>query len=171
MKLSIKKSVIAAAVVLASGTPLMLAAENHIDVAAIINKAEAESVLGVKVKDPMPGNIQGGDGYYSKCNYYSVRRGKTLVIRFQLPGPNAIAPEKELELLVAANVAMEKVTGVGDAAQMLISAGDSGFASRVLMLYVAKGPAFLTIGLAGFADDAIALEKAKTVAQKLLEHL
>jgi hypothetical protein len=39
------------------------------------------------------------------------------------------------------------------------------------MLYVAKGGAFLTIGVSGFANDAVALEKAKTVAQKLLEHL
>jgi hypothetical protein len=39
------------------------------------------------------------------------------------------------------------------------------------MLYVVKGNALLTIGLGGFMDDAVALEKAKTVAQKLLEHL
>ena len=70
-----------------------------------------------------------------------------------------------------ANGAMEKISGVGDVAQMLISTGDSGVASRVLMLYVAKGNAFLTIGLGGFADNAVALEKAKTIAQKLLEHL
>ena len=39
------------------------------------------------------------------------------------------------------------------------------------MLYVVKGNAFLTVGLGGFVDDAIALEKAKTVAQKIVEHL
>ena len=33
------------------------------------------------------------------------------------------------------------------------------------------GSMLLTVGLAGFGDDAVALEKAKTVAQKLLEHL
>jgi hypothetical protein len=54
---------------------------------------------------------------------------------------------------------------------MLIATGDSGFASRVLMLYVVKGNAFLTIGLSGFADDAVALEKAKTIAQKVIERL
>jgi hypothetical protein len=161
-----------AAFLIAAGlsTPTF-AADPRIDVSQIIGKTEAAAVLGEPVKDPNPRNGDGADGYYSKCNYYSVRRGKSLVIRFQLPGPNAIPPQKELELLVAANGAMEKVTGIGDAAQMLISTGDRGFASRVLILYVAKGPAFLTIGLAGFADDAITLEKAKTVAQKLLEHL
>jgi hypothetical protein len=51
---------------------------------------------------------------------------------------------------------------------MLIATGDSGFASRVLMLYVVKGNAFLTIGLSGFADDAVALEKAKRSRKKLL---
>jgi hypothetical protein len=94
-----------------------------------------------------------------------------LIIRLQVPGPSAIGPQKELELLVAANGAMEKVSGLGDSAQIFAGGGDSGFASRVLMLYVAKGNAFLTIGLGGFMDDAVALEKAKTVAQKLLEHL
>jgi hypothetical protein len=123
------------------------------------------------VNNPSPRSGNGTDGYYSKCNYYSERRGKSLIIRFQLPGPNAITPQRELELLEAANGPMEKVTGVGDTAQMLVGGGDGRLASRVLMLYVVKGSAFLTIGVGGFADDAIALEKAKTVAQKILERL
>jgi hypothetical protein len=168
--MSILKSV-AAFVVAAALTSSAFAADARIDVSQIIGKTEAAAVLGEPVREPSPRSGEGADGYYSKCNYYSVRRGKSLVIRLQLPGPNAIDPRKELELLVQANGTMEKVTGVGDDAQMLVAAGDSGFASRVLMLYVAKGPAFLTIGLAGFADDAIALEKAKTIAEKLLNRL
>jgi hypothetical protein len=148
-----------------------VAADSRPDVSQIINKTEASAVLGEPVKDPSPRSGDGTDGYYSKCNYYSVSRGKSLIIRLQLPGPNAIGPQQELRLLAAANGAMEKVSSLGDVAQMSTSGGDSGFASRVLMLYVAKGNAFLTIGLGGFVDDAIALEKAKTVAQKLLEHL
>lgn len=152
-------------------TSLVVAADLRPDVSQIINKAEASAILGEPVKDSSPRSGAGTDGYYSKCNYYSVSRGKSLIIRLQLPGPNAIGPQKELQLLVAANGAMEMVSGVGDAAQMFIGGADNGFASRVLMLYVAKGNAFLTIGLGGFADDAVALGKAKTVAQKLLEHL
>jgi hypothetical protein len=152
-------------------TSMAVAADSRPDVSQIINKTEASVILGEPVKDPSPRSGDGTDGYYSKCNYYSVNRGKSLIIRLQLPGPNAIGPQQELQLLAAANGAMEKVSGVGDVAQMSTSGGDSGFASRVLMLYVAKGNAFLTIGLGGFVDDAIALEKAKTVAQKLLEHL
>jgi len=149
----------------------MPAAEQRIEVSQIIGKAEAAAILGEPVKDPSTRSGDGGDGYYSKCNYYTVRRGKSLVIRFQLPGPNAVPPRTELDLLAAANGAMEKVTGVGDAAQMLVTGGDSGVASRVLMLYIAKGNVFLTIGISGFADDAVALEKAKTVAQKLFDRL
>jgi len=159
--------------VLASGltNTVLAAADSRPDVGQIITKTEAAAILGEPVKDPSPRSGDGGDGYYSKCNYYTVKRGKSLIIRLQVPGPNAIGPQKELELLTAANGAMEKISGVGDVAQMSAGGGDGGFASRVLMLYVAKGNAFLTIGLGGFVDDAVALEKAKTVAQKLLEHL
>src|SRR5436190_14836403 len=148
-----------------------LAADPRPDVSQIITKTDAVAILGEPVKDPSPRSGDGADGYYSKCNYYSINRGKSLIIRLQLPGPKAIGPQKELELLVAASGAMEKVSGVGDAAEISTSGGDRGFASRVLMLYVVKGNAFLTIGLGGFVDDAIALEKAKTVAQKIVEHL
>jgi hypothetical protein len=147
------------------------AADNRPDVAQIISKSDASDILGEPVKDPSPRSGEGADGYYSKCNYYSVRRGRSLVIRLQLPGPNAIAPDKELQLVAAANGAMENVSGIGDAAQMFTAGGETGFASRVLMLYVVKGGAFLTIGVSGFTNDAVALEKAKTVAQKLVDRL
>jgi hypothetical protein len=147
------------------------AADGRPDVAQIITKANAADILGEPVREPSPRSGEGGDGYYSKCNYYSVRRGKSLVIRLQLPGPNAIDPQRELQLIAAANGSMEDVSGLGDAAKMSTSGGESGFASRVLMLYVSKGNAFLTIGVSGFSNDAIAFEKARVVAQKLLEHL
>jgi len=149
----------------------IFAAPNRPDVAQIISKSDASDILGEAVKDPSPRSGEGADGYYSKCNYYSVRRGKSLVIRLQLPGPNAIAPEKELQLVAAANGSMESVAGIGDLAQMFTTGGETGFASRVLMLYVVKGGAFITIGVSGFANDAIAFEKARTVAQKLVDHL
>jgi hypothetical protein len=152
-------------------TSLVVAEDSRPDISKIITKDEATAILGEPVNDPSPRSGNGTDGYYSKCNYYSAHRGKSLIIRFQMPGPNAIAPQKELELLEAASGPMEKVSGVGDTAQMLVGGGDGGFGSRVLMLYVVKGNAFLTIGVGGFTDDAIALEKAKTIAQKIIEHL
>jgi hypothetical protein len=151
-------------------TSLLFAADSRPEVSQIITKGDAAAILGEPVRDPSPRNGDGTDGYYSKCNYYSAKRGKSLIIRLQLPGANAINPRKELELVASANGSAEKISDVGDAAE-ICTGGESGFESRVLMLYVAKGNAFLTIGLGGFADDAVALEKAKTVAQKLLEHL
>jgi hypothetical protein len=160
------------AIFLAVGlTNPIFATDSRPDVAQIISKSDASDILGEPVKSPSPRSGEGADGYYSKCNYYSVRRGKSLVIRLQLPGPNAIAPEKELQLVAAANGSTESVSGIGDAAQMFTAGGESGFASRVLMLYVVKGGAFLTIGVSGFANDAVALEKAKKAAQKLVERL
>ena len=153
------------------GLITVFGADNRPDVAQIVTKSFASDILGESVKDPSPRSGEGADGYYSKCNYYSTRRGKSLVIRLQLPGPNAIAPDKELQLVAQANGATETVSGIGDAAQMFTAGGESGYASRVLMLYVVKGGAFLTIGVSGFGNDAIALEKAKTVAQKLVDHL
>lgn len=150
---------------------LVSAGDQRLDVSQIIGKTEAAAILGEPIKDPSPRNGTGADGYYSKCSYYSVRGGKSLVIRFQLPGPNAINPQKELELLVAANGSGKKISGLGDAAQTSVESSDAGLASRILMLYVVKGNAFLTIGLGGFTDDSGALERAKAVAQELLAHL
>src|SRR5581483_262599 len=100
-------------------TSALLAAESRPDVSQIITRNDAAAILGETVKEPAARSGDGGDGYYSKCNYYTVRRGKSLVIRLQLPGPNAVPPQTELDLIGAANGAMEKVTGIGDSAQML----------------------------------------------------
>jgi hypothetical protein len=147
------------------------AADTRIDVSKIIDKTEAESILGQQVKDPTPFNGQGKDGYYSKCSYYSVVPGKTLVIRVQQPDADAIEPRTELGLIAVSSGDTKPVSGLGDEAQMSSEGGETGAASRVLMLYVAKGNAFLVVGLGGFADEGVALEKAETVAKKILQHL
>jgi hypothetical protein len=146
------------------------AADVRVDVSRIITRADAESILGESVKEAHPRNIDGQDGYYSKCNYYSAKPGKSLVIRVYEPAPNAIDPQKQLELIAASSGPMKPVSGVGDKAQMF-SGGDIAVAPRVLMLYVAKGNAFITVGLSGTDDENAGLEKAKGIAQKLLEHL
>jgi hypothetical protein len=148
-----------------------LAAEARIDISQIIPKGEAESILGEKVNDPTPRNAQGKDGYYSKCNYYTVNRRKSLVLRVYQPGDGALGPQKELDLVAASNGPMKPVDGVGDKAEMFSGASDSAGSSRVLMLYVAKGGAFITIGVGGFDDDGTALAKAKEIANKILAKL
>src|ERR1700740_1711462 len=95
------------AFVLAAALTKLPAADVRPDVGQIITKADAADILGEPVREPTPRRGEGGDGYYSKCNYYSVRRGKSLVIRLQLPGPNAIAPDKELQLVAQANGSAE----------------------------------------------------------------
>ena len=39
------------------------------------------------------------------------------------------------------------------------------------MLYVVKGNALITVGLAGLDDDAVAGQEAKSVAEKILAEL
>lgn len=41
----------------------------------------------------------------------------------------------------------------------------------MLMPYIVKAKAFVTIGLRGIRDESVAPEKAKSIAQKRLEHL
>jgi hypothetical protein len=148
-----------------------LATDARIDVSQIIPKPTAESILGEKVNDPTPRNAHGKDGYYSKCNYYSVSHRKSLVIRVYQPGGGAPGPEKQLELVAASSGPMKAVDGLGDKAEVFSGAGNTGASSRVLMLYIAKGNALVTIGLGGIDDDSVALAKAKEVANKILAKL
>ena len=124
--------------------------------------------LGAEVKDSTPRNVQGGDGYYSKCNYYSVTPGKTLLMRVYQAAAGYDA-QKELETVTKDTPEVKSVSGIGDKA-LVTSGTASGLPSRVLMLYVMKGNALITIGLSGL-DDEVALEKAKGVAQKILAKL
>ena len=149
------------------------AADSGIDLATIITRQDAQAALGEPVKEPQARSEEGADGYYSKCNYYSMRRGRSLVIRLQLPGPNAIAPDKELQLVGQANGSTESVSGVGDAAQMFTAGGegpDKG-PSHALMLYVVKANAFVTVAISGIDDEKAATEKAKALAKKILGKL
>jgi len=59
----------------------LLAAEKSIDVSAIVPKTEAEEILGEPVRNPTPLNVNGKDGYYSKCNYYGTKSGRSLLLR------------------------------------------------------------------------------------------
>ena len=160
---------IGAAVLLVAG--FGYAADSKIDVSRIIDKSQAALTLGEPVKNPTPRNGEGEDGYYSKCNYYGTSKARSLVIRLHIPSAGSTEPQKQLQLIAATNGEMQNVPGLGDAAQTFSSGGETGAASRLLMLYVVKDNAFLMVGLSGFADDAVALAKAKTVAQKIIEHL
>jgi hypothetical protein len=157
------------AILIVAFRPAVIAADQHIDVSRVVNQATAESILGEPVKVATPRNMDGNDGYYSKCNYYTVKPGKTLIIRVYQAVLGADA-QAALQGVSESTGAMTMISGLGDRAR-LSSGADSGLPPHVMMLYVVKSNVLITVGISGFDDDALAQEKAKTVAQKLLASL
>ena len=89
--------------------------EKQLDVAAMISKVDAEAILGQPVKDPQSRNGSEGDGYYSRCNYYSELGGKSLVLRVRRDSGKVDA-KKEFALVGADNGKLTPVAGLGDRA-------------------------------------------------------
>ena len=145
-----------------------LADEKRIDVSKVIDKAAAESAIGEPVKAPTPRNLDGVDGYYSKCNYYSVESHKALTLRLYQAGPNFDA-RKELDSVRASTGSPRNVAGLGDKAQ-IYSGPASGLPANVVMLYVVKGNSLVTVGLSGMEEE-VALDKTKRIAQKIVAQL
>jgi hypothetical protein len=147
----------------------LIAADTRIDVSQIIDKAAAETILEEPVKAPAPRNLDGTDGYYSKCNYYSTDAKKRLIVRvYQAAAGND--PQKELEAVAENTGAMRAVSGLGEKAR--ISSGvQGGLPSQVVMLYVVKGNTLITVGISGVDDETAAAEKIKSAAQKIVAHL
>jgi hypothetical protein len=146
------------------------AAEKQIDLAAVITKADAQTALGEAVKDPQARSEEGADGYYSRCNYYSENPGRSLVLRIRQASAGQLEPKKQLEEMIAGNQKFKPITGLGDKAALIREGPEKG-PSHVLMLYIAKQSAFVTIGLSGVDDEKSATEKAKTLARKILGKL
>lgn len=168
--MSVKKFFAGAAMALIGGLGhLGFAAGAQIDASHIIDKITAESILGEAVKPATPRNMEGNDGYYSKCNYYTAKPGKTLIIRIY-QAVSGVDPQAALEMVAESTGAMTTISGLGERARMSSGTG-SGLPSHVVMLYVVKGNSLITVGLAGLDDDAEAGQKAKSVAQKILANL
>jgi hypothetical protein len=164
---------IAATVILAmaGAFPSILgAAENRIDLAAVITKADAQTALGEAVKDPQARSDEGADGYYSRCNYYSENPGKSLVLRIRQTSAGQLEPKKQLEEMSAEKDKFKPVTGLGDKAALVKEGPDKG-PGHALILYVAKANAFIMVGISGVDDEKSATEKAKTLARKILGKL
>jgi hypothetical protein len=166
------RGTIAGGIVLAVGALILpaRAAENRIDLAAIITKADAQSALGETVKDAQARNDDGADGHYSRCNYYSENPGRSLTLRIRQASEGQLEPKKQLEEMSAGNSKFKVVTGLGDKAAVMKEGPDKG-SSHAVMLYVAKGNAFVTVGISGVDDEKSATEKAKTLAKKILSKL
>ena len=147
------------------------AAEKSIDVSAIIPKTEAEKILGEPVRNPNPLNVNSKDGYYSKCNYYGTKSGRSLLLRVRQASEGSVDPLTEFDQIVSSGGKMKVIDDLGDKAGMFNGAPENGLPANVVMLYVVKGRSLITIGIAGIADEAAALEKAKEVAEKILAQL
>ncbi len=168
--MSVKKFFSGAAMALIGGLGnLGFAAGAQIDASHIIDKATAESILGEPVKPATPRNVEGNDGYYSKCNYYTAKPGKILIIRIY-QAASGVDPQAALEMVAGSTGAMTTISGLGERARMS-SGTESGLPSHVVMLYVVKGNVLITVGLAGLDDDTLARQKAKSAAQKILADL
>jgi hypothetical protein len=146
------------------------AAEKQIDLAAVITKADAQTALGEAVKDPQARSEEGVDGFYSRCNYYSENPGKSLVLRVRQAADGQLEPKKQLEEMSAGNEKFKSISGLGEKAAVVREGPEKG-PSHVLMLYVAKKRAFITVGISGVDDEKIATNKAKTLAKKILGKL
>jgi hypothetical protein len=144
------------------------AADDRLDVSKIIDKTTAESTIGEPAKPATARNVDGKDGYYSKCNYYSASSTKTLVLRLYQAAPG-FDVSKELDGVRASTGAPKSVSGLGDKAQ-IYDGPESGLPNNVVMLYVVKGNSLVTVGLSG-VDEEIALDKAKRIAQKIVAEL
>ena len=147
------------------------AASSPLDVSRIITKADAEKIIGEPVRDATPVNQNGADGYYSKCNYYSSKSLRSLLVRVRQASPGSMDPQKEFEQVAASGGAMKPVQGLGDKAGMFNGAPQNGLPPNVVMLYVVKGNAFITVGIGGMSDEAATLKKARGVAEKVLAQL
>lgn len=143
------------------------AEDKKIDVSTIVVKADAEKILGEPVNDARIRNMDGQDGYYSKCTYSSMNPGKSLILRVYQAAPGAPGPRKQFEMLKSGGIALKPVTGLGDKAGVFSGGTESG-PVKGIMLYVARGNAFVTVGVGGIVDEVAALDKAKGIARKIL---
>jgi hypothetical protein len=166
----VKAVCVSAAALLAIAAFASAANEKHIDVAAVVTKADAEAVLGEPVKDAQPRNSDGADGWYSRCNYYAENDKRSLVLRVRQVNNGKLDAKKEFQMLSAGTGKIKWVDDLGDRAGVFTAGPQSGL-SHVMMLYVAKGNAFVTVGVGGVDDENMALQKAKELARKILKQL
>ena len=162
---------IGASLIVSLLTTALQAAEKPIDVSAIVPKSDAEKILGEPVRNPTPLNVNGKDGHYSKCNYYSTKSVRSLLLRVREATSGSLDPQTEFNQLTGNGVKFKTIDGLGDKAAILNGVPENGLPQNVIMLYVVKGNSFVTIGVAGMADEETALTKAKEVAEKVVAEL
>ena len=146
------------------------ASERRIDLSNVVTKADAEAVLGEPVNEPQPRNSEETDGYYSRCNYYAANDNKSLVVRVRQVVNGKLDAKSEFKGISSSGSKLKWLDNLGDRAGVCTTGPQNGL-SRTLMLYVAKGNSLVTIGLGGLDDENVAMEKAKSLAKKILKQL
>ena len=144
--------------------------QKRVDLAAVVTKADAEAVLGQPVNEPQPRNGEESDGYYSRCNYYGQNDKKSLVLRVRQVTNGKLDAKAEFKMISSSGSKLKSIDDLGDEARVYTSGPQNGL-SRVLMLYVAKGNTLITVALGGMDDENVAMEKAKSLAKKILKQL
>ncbi len=119
----------------------------------IVPKTEAEKILGESVRNPTPLNLNSKDGYYSKCNYYGTKSGRSLLLRVRQASEGSVDPLTEFDQIAASGGKMKMIEDLGDKAGMFNGAPENGLPPNVIMLYVVKGRSLITIGIGGIADE------------------
>src|SRR5260370_32959110 len=89
----------------------LLAAEKSIDVSAIVPKTEAEKILDEPVRNPTPLNVNSKDGYYSKCNYYGTKSGRSLLLRVRQAGEGSVDPLTEFDQIASSGGENKEIEG------------------------------------------------------------
>src|SRR2546423_3052250 len=113
----------------------LLAAEKSIDVSAIVPKTEAEKILGEPVRNPTPLNVNSKDGYYSKCNYYGTKSGRSLLLRVRQAGEGSVDPLTELDQIASSGGEKKKKEGGGGKTGRFCGGAEKGeTAERVFSL-------------------------------------
>jgi len=142
-----------------------------LDACALLARADVEAVLGAPVKEPAHGMENEGDATtatISECHYdpgsESSTRSATVFVR------RSPADDNSTGAITSVRDTVKEMAGTDP--QAVAGIGDTAFwGGRRAGLHVFKGPNwYLIISVDGF-DDAIALVKAKTLAQKGLDRI
>src|SRR5947207_15921334 len=104
----------------------LLAAEKPIDVSAIVPKAEAEKILGEAVRRPSPLNVNGKDGYYSKCNYYGTKSVRSLLLRVRQASEGSVDPLTEFDQIASSGGKRKMIEGLGEKTGMFNGEPENG---------------------------------------------
>lgn len=147
----------------------MATTEKTLDLASVIDAAAAQKIIGEAVKKPTPLNSGASDGYHSKCIYFGTKSARSLSLRLRQAAAGSLSATDEFDEVVRQGGASKPVKNLGERAAYLEGSEQNGLPPHAIMLYVVKGNAFITVGLSGLDEGA--LEKAKTVARKILAKL